>query len=61
MAAAKNPNGAKAYGVLKNLSHDRQEYSPGESVELTEKQAKDLIAAGVLVDPDAKSEESESA
>lgn len=60
MAAAKNPNGKKIYGVLKNLSHDRQEYSAGDSVELTEKQAKDLIAAGVLLDPDEKTEESEN-
>lgn len=55
--AAPVVSGPKVYGVAKNLTHDHQEYAPGDAVELTAKQAKDLIASGVVVDPDAKKEE----
>ncbi|HOX50494.1 MAG TPA: hypothetical protein PKY05_03330 [Fibrobacteria bacterium] len=41
-------DGKVAYTVLKNLHLDHQEYTLGDEVELTEKQAKELAAYGVV-------------
>lgn len=51
-------SGGGTYTVLKNLHLDHQEYTLGDEVDLTEKQAKELAAYGVVDlsehDPEAK-------
>jgi hypothetical protein len=44
---AKAPE-TKAYPVLGHLRHDKQDYAPGDSVQLTEPQAIALAALGVI-------------
>lgn len=54
VAAPPAATGPRVYGVAKNLTHDHEEFAPGDAVELTDKQAKELLALGTVVDPDAK-------
>lgn len=41
-------SGKSTYTVLKNLHLDHQEYTLGDVVELTDKQAKELAGYGVV-------------
>lgn len=47
------------YKVKSNLQHDGKAYEKGDEVELDEKQAKQLLQDGVVVDPNEKEDEEE--
>lgn len=51
--------GPKIYRVVRNLSHNHSDFVPGDTLELSEKNGAELIALGVVVDPDTKVEGSE--
>jgi hypothetical protein len=42
------------YQVTGNIQHDNKAYGPGDTLDLSEAQAKPLIEAGVIEDPNAE-------